>query len=144
MSAPQSLARRLLVQAQRGFTLLCTDGGANDNKGVEVTGRTDGSINSWITGGSVSVVDAGLAIVATGNLTAAASTAAIVGQTGPGQVVIVNTEVSGGKTMYVGLTAASSASFPLVPGASLSMRLADVTTLFVFGTGGTFGWLLAR
>lgn len=52
MTSPATLLRTFLSMAKESLVILCTDGGANDGKGVEVTGTTDGAINVNVTGSS--------------------------------------------------------------------------------------------
>jgi hypothetical protein len=53
MTSPFTVLRTVLTQWAKTAIVLCTDGGANDGKGVEVTGTSDGSVNVNLTGGAV-------------------------------------------------------------------------------------------
>lgn len=90
------------------------------------------------------VQDVGLAIVASGQTISGASAAAATAATGAGYLTLLNTETAGGKTIYIDKSPAAATSFPLPPGASVSFRVADVSTVFCFGTGGVLGWMLLR
>lgn len=93
----------------------------------------------------VPVVDQGLLLVGAGNLTlVAVSTAAAPAMTGAGYLTIKNTEIAGGITMYLSTGTADATKFPLIAGDSITLRIADVTTLNIFGTGGKLGWLFTR
>jgi hypothetical protein len=48
-----TVLRQYLRQGVHSLIVLATDGGANDGKGVEVTGTSDGSINVTLVGGAV-------------------------------------------------------------------------------------------
>lgn len=69
MANPRTVQRTNLTESPKSVVILATDGGANDGKGVEATGTSDGSINVNLTGGAV-----GGQTVAQGNQNAGGAT----------------------------------------------------------------------
>lgn len=55
MTTPYTLLRSVLSQMAKTLVVIATDGGANDGKGVEVTGTSDGAVNVNLTGSSGSI-----------------------------------------------------------------------------------------
>lgn len=94
------------------------------------------------------IADQPLTIVATGQVTSGANAAVLAGvspaPTGAGYMTLVNSESAGGKTIYLDGATADATKYPLLPGASVTWPLKDVTKLFAFGTGGVLGWALLQ
>ncbi len=101
-----------------------------------LTGQSDGTQKSI-------VVDLGLAFIAGGVTSCAASTLVATAQTGAGYLFITNREAIGGPTVYRGPNGVTTNGHPLSPGESISVRVANVTTIYAAGST-TVGWSLWR
>jgi hypothetical protein len=78
MTTPFTVLRSVLTQWAKTAIVLCTDGGANDGKGVEVTGTSDGAVNVNLAGGGGLSGLATAANQVTGNASLAAILAKII------------------------------------------------------------------
>jgi hypothetical protein len=133
-TSPLTILRQYLRLGVHSLVVLATDGGANDGKGVEITGTSDGSINVNLTGGAIggqtvaqgnSNGDPAEAWLVTlpdlsppvgGTITGDDAAHAFDALTGPGILIVAAT----GGTARIGAAAdvSSTIGFPVIDGAS--------------------------